>query len=436
MNLIFSMLLSSNSLLLLFIVIEHFIGDAFSQKNKYFILKVALFFSILPLGSVKTLIFTVINYYFPTVNMMDLSISGKIQTFVVTPVGFSINTTYRNNLIILLVWFSISVIMFIVCLRKQYIFRQRVLNTIQKSTAPETLNLLKKHMRLLSINKNIRIYVTNMEISPFTMGLIDDPIIVMPTISDLYKQELIIQHELYHIKGHDAFIKFLQVVVVRIFWFNPLVYLLDSYLNRFCELACDESVTSTLSGNDRKKYAYLIVNLASLGDSHINPYISPFSTNKNTIKERINYILMRNSKKSQLTILLTVGMVFISSIPALAYQSPKTLVFEGQLQNDYVPMNSNQSVTFKEFNTLVELQMEYDTQFTDIDGHIYKVSPSGNDAKINCQHDLVDGVYEKHTKNKDGSCVTKAYDAQRCRKCGTIVLGSFISETKYANCPH
>ena len=125
MNLIFSMLLSSNSLLLLFIVIEHFMGDAFSQKNKYLILKVALFFSILPLGSVKTLIFTVINYYFPTVNMMDLSISGKIQTFVVTPVGFSINTTYRNNLIILLVWFSISVIMFIVCLRKQYIFRQR-----------------------------------------------------------------------------------------------------------------------------------------------------------------------------------------------------------------------------------------------------------------------------------------------------------------------
>lgn len=62
-----------------------------------------------------------------------------------------------------------------------------------------------------------------MEISPFTIGLIDDPIIVMPTISDLYKQELIIQHELYHIKGHDAFIKFLQVVVVRIFgsirWF-------------------------------------------------------------------------------------------------------------------------------------------------------------------------------------------------------------------------
>ncbi len=68
------------------------------------------------------------------------------------------------------------------------------------------------------------------------MGLIDDPIIVMPTISDLYKQELIIQHELYHIKGHDAFIKFLQVVVVRIFWFNPLVYLLDSYLNSFVNL--------------------------------------------------------------------------------------------------------------------------------------------------------------------------------------------------------
>ncbi len=57
MNLIFSMLLSSNSLLLLFIVIEHFMGDAFSQKNKYLILKFALFFSIL-IGFCKN-----INFY-------------------------------------------------------------------------------------------------------------------------------------------------------------------------------------------------------------------------------------------------------------------------------------------------------------------------------------------------------------------------------------
>lgn len=217
MKIIFSMLLSSNSLLLLFVIAEFFIGKAFSQKSKYLILKVALLFSIIPLGELKNLITAAINYYSPSLSSsLELSISGRIQTLVITPTGYFINKNYRNDLLFFGVWFFVTFIIFIVCLRKQYCFRKHILNTVLESFAPDMLNILKKHMRLLKINKNIRIYTTNMQVSPFTIGLLN-PIIVMPDIPDLYKKELIIQHELHHIKSHDSIIKFFQMIVVGVF---------------------------------------------------------------------------------------------------------------------------------------------------------------------------------------------------------------------------
>lgn len=439
MKIIFSMLLSSNSLLLLFIFAEHFIGHVLSQKNKYLILKIALFFSFIPLGNIKALIITAMKYFFPSMsNTLDKSISGRLQTLIITPTGYYINSNYRNNLLMLLVWLAITTIMLIACFQKQYLFRKRIQQTMRETFAPDMLDILKKHTQMLKINKNIRMYTTDLGVTPFTMGLLN-PIIVLPNIPDLYKKELIIQHELYHIKKHDSIVKFLQAVVIGIFWFNPLVYLLDSYLNRFCELACDESVASTLSEEDKKKYAYLIVDLASLHNSCKNIFISPFNNSKNTIKERI-YLIMKNGTKSRLSIFLTMGMVLFSSIPALAYQNPEVVLFEQQQPSkDSLPLSSNDEVVFKKSNineASIAHRIIFDEQFTDASGQVYEISPSENGAKIKCQHTYVDGVYEKHTKNKDGSCLTRSYDAQRCSKCGTFILGSLIKETKYTKCPH
>lgn len=148
---------------------------------------------------------------------------------------------------------------------------------------------------------------------------------------------------------------------------------------------------------------------------------------------------MKTRKKSRLVIPLTIGMVLLSSIPVLAYQDSEILLFEQQLSlKEALPIGSNQTIIFKESaNAVSDIQdFVYDKQFTDANGHVYEIIPSDNNAKINCQHTYVDGEYENHTKNKDGSCVTKKWNAKRCSKCGAFVLGSFISETKYANCPH
>lgn len=439
MRIIFSMLLSSNILLLIFIFAERFIGHTFSQKSKYLILKISLLFSFVPFGSIKDLIIIAMKYYFPSMSSaLDKSISGRLQTLVITPTGYYINSDYQNNLLLLLVWFSITTIMFIICLRKHYLFRKLIQKTMREIFAPDILDVLKKHMQLLKINKNIRIYITDLEVTPFTMGLLN-PIIVLPDIPDLHKKELVIQHELYHIKKHDSIIKFLQSVVVGIFWFNPLIYLLDSYLNRFCELACDESVISTLSEEDKRNYAYLIVDLASLRNSYTNIFISPFSNSKNAIKERI-YFIMRKDTKSKLSIILTMGMVLFSSIPTLAYQNPEVILFEQQQPSkDSLPLGSNDEVFFEKSSindTSLTYHIIFGEQFIDVNGQVYEISPSENTAKRKCQHTYVDGTYNKHTKNKDGSCLTKSYVAQRCSKCGAFILGSLINENKYMKCPH
>lgn len=194
-----------------------------------------------------------------------------------------------------------------------------------------------------------------------------------------------------------------------------------------------------LSQEEKRKYAYLIVDLASLQDGYINTYISPFSNSKNAIKERITSIMKKNTK-SRLSILLTTGMVLFSSIPALAYPNPEIMLFEQQQPSkESLPLTSNDEVVFKELNTYnisVAQRIIYDEQFTDINGQIYEISPSENGTKRKCKHTFVDGVYEKHTKNKDGSCLTKAWESKRCSKCGAFVQGSLISEAKYTKCPH
>lgn len=436
MNPIFSMLLSSNILILFFFVIEHFKTDLFSQRNKYAILKIALFFSIIPLSSIKFLLVTGLHYFFPATNTLDFSLSGKLPAIMITPTGYHINTAYRNNLLFLLIWFFIAFLLFTTNLRKQCIFKRNILKTTQESLTPTALYLIEKYKKLLKINKRVHLFVTQLKISPFTIGVFK-PIIVMPDITDINKQELIIHHELCHIKKHDNAIKFLQAIVVGLFWFNPLIYLLNSCLNIYCEFACDELVIQELDKTGRKNYAHLIVDLATYYDSFPNPHTSSFSNNKNDIKKRINYI-MKNKKNSKFTVMIAFLIIVSSSFPTLASQDPTVIIWEQTTSKDLFPQDSTQYVTFKsnEYNISEPNYFTYESQFIDKDGNVYEQTFPENETKKNCQHTFVDGEYSKHIKNKNGSCITKTWSAKRCSKCSTLNQRSLISKLKYIKCPH
>lgn len=62
MNILFTMLLSGNILFLLFLIIEHFSNNIFSQQERYQLLKTVIFFSVFPVVFVKFFCFIYLIY--------------------------------------------------------------------------------------------------------------------------------------------------------------------------------------------------------------------------------------------------------------------------------------------------------------------------------------------------------------------------------------
>ena len=109
-----------------------------------------------------------------------------------------------------------------------------------------------------------------------------------------------------------------------------------------------------------------------------------------------------------------------SNNPLLNIRSSDTIVFQS---GDFKLTNSSSPIL-------------YDYQFTDTDGNIYKIDTSDRSEYAACNHDYVEGTISKHSKKSNGGCITKYYDAQRCSKCGKIILGSLIDTETHEVCPH
>ncbi len=100
--------------------------------------------------------------------------------------------------------------------------------------------------------------------SPITVGW-RHPTIMLPANGlpeDVEEQRLILTHELYHCKNRDNAWKVVSLFVVAIYWFYPLVWLLDYFLTAECELVCDEWVVKDAPGTVRKCYGELLIKIA------------------------------------------------------------------------------------------------------------------------------------------------------------------------------
>ena len=96
----------------------------------------------------------------------------------------------------------------------------------------------KKQIRLLQ-NKNVS--------SPFTIGIFKSWIVIPDTEIDSKRQNMMLTHELIHVKNHDIFFKFLSFLIILLHWFNPFVYLLFFELCNISERVCDETVTARMN---------------------------------------------------------------------------------------------------------------------------------------------------------------------------------------------
>lgn len=74
------------------------------------------------------------------------------------------------------------------------------------------------------------------------IGILNPTIIFPRNIECSYKLEPVIIHELTHYKRKDLLFKTIQLWIVTINWFNPIVYVMNNLFEKWCEISCDEIV--------------------------------------------------------------------------------------------------------------------------------------------------------------------------------------------------
>ena len=113
---------------------------------------------------------------------------------------------------------------------------------------------LRRSRRFLGRRGRVRIYAAGSISSPCLAGLIP-AVYLTEDVVQSDAAELILRHELTHLRHLDPLWSFCRAAAVTVYWWNPFVWLAALISGRDAELACDEAVAAKLSPAQRVAYA-------------------------------------------------------------------------------------------------------------------------------------------------------------------------------------
>lgn len=375
----------------------------------------------------------------------DIFLSHKAAGILKYETGVRVN---RGFVLYAVITSAAMLIMLILFIRELYEYRniKRMLmsgHTYKRADISDAeIERLKSMVRL---RKKVQVYLTDLPMGAFTIGYFR-PVIVLQDEPAPEKREVILLHELCHIKRKDTLFKLITMAVVCVHWFNPLIYFLPEIFNRSSELSCDEMVLRHLSPEQKKIYIQAIISQSKMTREKEKIPVR-LGGNRNLTKERVVNMMKENEKDNSgvskcIMAVLTVIMLVVSSLPVCAYEGVTVLEFggDGELACQQAENMSGSDYLFTEDDSLLfeaeYTEIRFEQQFVDEEGNIYEVNLHES-GRAGCTHSaLISGTYQKHEKNSSGGCVVKIYAANRCNNCGSIFLGELISKYEYTKCPH
>ena len=156
---------------------------------------------------------------------------------------------------------------------------------------------LRRSRRFLGRRGRVRIYAAGSISSPCLAGLIP-AVYLTEDVVQSDAAELILRHELTHLRHLDPLWSFCRAAAVTVYWWNPFVWLAALISGRDAELACDEAVAAKLAPAQRVAYARAILAQAPRKAAALSLAGPP-------VKERIVF-LTRKQRTSVLCVVLAL----------------------------------------------------------------------------------------------------------------------------------
>jgi beta-lactamase regulating signal transducer with metallopeptidase domain len=153
------------------------------------------------------------------------------------------------------VWLAGAAVLIVTWCLRGLLFRRRLL--AESTSISESLRArVKTAAQRVGLAEIPRCIAACGHSGPGIMGVLST-LIVLPNSLErtLSGSEIdaILVHEMIHLKRRDPLLGGIQAVVVRLFWFNPLVWLIGKGLSMEMEKSCDEAVLETTA--DAEAYA-------------------------------------------------------------------------------------------------------------------------------------------------------------------------------------
>ena len=184
----------------------------------------------------------------------------------------------------LLLWFGIAALL-AAYLAAGYVCTTRRFHPRRILPQPSVDALLDRFRFL----RDPRICVTESRRAPLTFGVFRPTVLLPDDLPAGQPQfQLVLAHELAHIRRRDCLRKLLLIVCLCLYWWNPLVWLMVRLANRDMELACDEAVLRALGPACKKSYALALLDMAQR-QIRPSPLCSGFA--RSGAEERVRAIL-------------------------------------------------------------------------------------------------------------------------------------------------
>ena len=451
MRYILNMGLSGSIMCLFYICTKNVFAKCMKAKHRYLILKCVLLYYLVPIPFLKYLYNLVWN---------NLVIGKEFQYKFVTYAKNSLmlrwgdriylNQSMQLQLLTAYTWVGIAgLILFHKCV--VYLSERKILSRYgNRGFDREDFKMHDVLENVYSVKQK----VTYIDSTPadsgnntaFTIGILH-PLVLYPLHRSHEEKQMILGHELIHVKHKDVLWRILMSGVCILHWFNPLVWWLASEFEYIGEMACDERLLKDYSPQKKKQYAELVLTMSGkyMG---ANKWSVTLSRKNKRLKERLENIMGKDKRYigGTASTLLIGLLVFLNSFTVLAYEDVKVWKFSGDesiepqtyLECDAAFVADGESAPDITFWRDANVAIIYDCQFVDEQGNIFPVpeDTSGQALYANCSHEYVAGINLKHEKYSNGGCTIKRYSAKRCTKCGEIVQGEKISTEIFDICIH
>ncbi|MBD5477237.1 MAG: M56 family metallopeptidase [Lachnospiraceae bacterium] len=446
------MSLSGSTMVGIYMLLRGLLRDKMSARLQYLFVKAAILYYLIPLPFVKRWYINIAEHLQPERKSIAQASAAWAGYMVHANEKIYINGYMKIQIIIIVIWLAFATL-WLSCKINDYCkTRKRVLDCADQIITKEESSFLERLKEQCGVERKVTVYQDNISGRSITFGFLK-PVILCDQKPGSPDAELILCHELIHIKRWDVWWKVLVQCVILLHWWNPAAWIMYRDFERTCEWSCDEIVVQDRTKDEIKRYLKLMIlesTKVEEGEKKYQRWAAGFGTKAEKIKKRMDNVMkMRKWNKSAAGAVVAV-LVAANSLTALAYedtiheglnrnmsQAEVEYFMEGQTWQ-YIPKEVEVEV-LEEADSYIPYNndIRYDDQFVDADGRIYPTQDEGvTGVYWGCNHNYEPGTRVMHDKKSDGSCLVKVYDAERCSKCGFVLVGDFISETRYAKCPH